>query len=330
MKKRFALLSLILCVALLLVSCSGGASDEKAKIKVGALKGPSSIGMVSLMDRNNKNESSNAYDFYIAGAADDIVAKVSSGELDVAAVPTNLASTLYNKTSGNVLIACVSTLGSLYLLENGNTINSAEDLRGKEIYNTGRGATPECVLNFILAENGIDPQNDADVQYMAEHTELAAALTSNEVSIGLLPEPFATTVLLANSNVRIALDLNDEWKKACDAKGLSENLLTMGSVIVNKEFADKNKDVFNKMMDEYKASIEFVNENPKDASLLVESFEIMPSAAVAEKAIPGCKMTFIDGEEMRKSVSSYLTILFEQEPKLVGGKLPDEDFYYSR
>ena len=298
----------------------------KAAVKLGTLKGPTGMGMAKLLADNSSGEAKNSYSVTVAGAPDEITAAVISGDLDIAAVPTNLASVLYAKTEGEVQMLALNTLGVLYILENGNTINSVEDLKGKTIYATGQGATPEYVLNYILTKNGIDPENDVEIVYLAEHAELAAQMSSGDVSIAMLPVPNVTSVLMNNSDVRIALNLTDEWNKVAG----DDSVLSMGCVIVNKKFAEENKDAVNAFLDEYKASVEYVNNNIEEAADNMETFGIIPKKQVAVKAIPDANITFVEGETMKTQILSFYQVLFDANPKSIGGAIPDDNFFYAR
>lgn len=296
---------------------------EKITINVAALKGPTALGMLNVMEADEAGTTANDYEFLLAGAADEIVGKIASGELDIAAVPTNVGATLYKKTEGGVQVAALNTLGVLYILENGETIQSIEDLAGKSMVATGQGSTPEYALNLILEKNGL--KDSVTVEYKSEHSEVPPMLVSGEASIAMLPQPFVTSVLAQNENIRVALDVTEEWNKAVNG----ESDLTMGCVIVRKEFAENNKEALDAFLDEYKASVEAVNADPAAAAQISERFDII-KAAVAEKAIPECNIVFIEGEEMQKIASGCLQILFEANPKAVGGTVPDEAFYYHR
>lgn len=291
---------------------------------IAVLKGPTGMGIAKLMDDVNKGTSKIKANFSIYGAPDELVGKIINGEVDIAAVPTNLASVLYNKTEGKVQLAAVNTLGVLYILETGNEITNIEDLRGKKIWASGKGATPDYVLQYILKENGIDPENDVDIDFSLQHAELAAAVASNDASIALLPQPHVTTALMKNSNVRIALDMTKEWEKVAGDK----SKLSMGCIIVNKKFANENKDMVNQFLKEYKSSIEWVNDNHKEAGTLIEKYEILPNAAIAEKAIPTSNIVYIDGEEAKSVLKGFYDVLFNFNPASLGGKIPDEGFYY--
>lgn len=297
---------------------------EKTTVKIATLMGPTGMGMAKLMSDDEAGTSANDYEFTVSSAPDDVTAGVISGNFDIAAVPTNLASVLYNKTKGEVQVLALNTLGVLYILENGNTINSVQDLRGKTVYATGQGSTPEYILDYILEKNGIDPEKDVTIVYKTEHAELATLMTAGEVTIGLLPVPNVTSVLASNTDVRIALNLTDEWEKAAG----SDSSPAMGCVIVNKKFAEENKAAVDAFLTEYSASIAFVNENSGDASTLMEKYGIIPKAAIALKAIPDANITFISGDEMKTKLTAFLNVLFAANPTSVGGTIPDDEFFY--
>ena len=315
MKKAMA----ILCVLALMLGTVAVA--EAYAPKVVALKGPTAMGLVKLMKDDQEN---NAYAFTIASAVDEVTPMLVKGEADIACVPANLASVLYNNTEGQVQVLAVNTLGVLYIVEKGDSVQSVADMKGRTIYASGKGATPEYALNYILSENGIDPENDVTIEWKSEHAECLAALTTGEDGIALLPQPFVTTALMKAEGLRVALDLNVEWDKL----GVDSTLIT-GVCVARKAFVEEHADTVNAFMDDYRASVEFVNGNTQEAAALVGEFDIVPEA-VALKALPDCNITFVEGEEMRAKLSGYLQVLLDANPKAVGGKLPGEDFYYNR
>jgi NitT/TauT family transport system substrate-binding protein len=300
--------------------------QQKTLIRVATLKGPTGMGMVHLMESNEEGNTALDYEFEVLGSPDDLVGKIISGEVDVATVPTNLAMVLYNRTQGQIQLAAVNTLGVLYLLENGDSIQSVEDLKGKTVFTTGKGASPDYMLRNILKKNNLEEDKDVILEYKLQHTELAAAMAAGDVKIGLLPQPHVTTAMMRNKDLRIALDLTQEWKKV-----MGENSkLIMGTLIVQKSFAQENKEAFNKFLDEYKESVAFVNSKQQEAAALMEKFEILPNAQVALRAIPYSSIVFIDAMEAKEQLDELYQILFEFDPRSVGGKLADGDFFYKR
>lgn len=287
-------------------------------MNVGALKGPTAMGMAQMLDDEN-------YTFTISASPDEIVPMVVQGKVDIAAVPANLSSVLYQKTDKAVSVLAVNTLGVLYLVENGNTIQSAEDLRGKTIYASGKGATPEYALNSVLEANGLDPSIDVTIEYKSEHAEVAAALATDETAAGLLPQPFVTTALMKNENLKIALDLNQMWE---DKMSDGSRLVT-GVVIVRNEFLNEHKDAVDKFMEQYEKSVDFVNDSPDEAAEIIGSHDIV-AKEVAVRAIPDCSIVFVKGEEMKTMLSGYLETLNRQNPETIGGAVPDDDFYYEK
>lgn len=296
---------------------------EPVDVNVIALKGPTAMGMVSFMDKADTGGiTDNRYHFEIAGAVDEVTPKLVQGQADIAAVPANLASVLYNNTDGKVNVLAINTLGVIYIVESGDTVSEIGDLKGKTIYASGKGATPEYALNYILTQNGINPETDVTVEWKSEHAECLAALMAEENAIAMLPQPFVTTAQMKSEKIRVALDFNEEWDKL----GTDSAFLT-GVVVARKEFVDENPAAVEAFMQHYGESVAYVNGNAEDAAALIEKYDIVP-AAVAVKAVPDCNITFITGEEMQKKLSGYLAVLLGQNPKSIGGALPSDDFYY--
>ncbi len=299
------------------------AAAEKMDIKIAALKGPTAIGMVKQMEDAAQGLTTNNYQYTIAGTADEITTGLVKGDFDIAAVPCNMAAVLYNKTEGKVKLAGINTLGVLYVIETGDTIHSVSDLKGKTIYSTGIGTTPQYTLNYILNANGLDPEKDVTIVYKTEPTEVAAMLTEADNAIAMLPQPYVTSVMMTNDKVRIALDVAKEW----EAVSTDNSSVVTGVVVVRSDFLEKNKAAFDAFMTEYQASTDYVKANVDEAAGLLEKFDIF-KASVAKNAIPYCNITMLQGEEMKTKVNGYLDALYQQNPKAVGGKLPTEDFYY--
>ncbi|MCY6484170.1 ABC transporter substrate-binding protein [Clostridium aestuarii] len=294
--------------------------NKKEKIKIAALKGPTGMGLVKLMEENKDD-----YDITMFNSPTQIVPKIVNGEFDVAAVPANSAAVLYNKTKGGVKLVGINTLGVLHIVENGDTIKSIKDLKGKTLYASGKGAVPEYVLNYILKKNGLEPDKDVKIEYKMHHSDLATAVASKKVEIAVLPEPFVTTVKMKNKDLKIQLDLTKEWEKVSDAN----SKLVMGTLICRKDFIDKRGKDVDEFLDRYRKSIDFVNSNKTEAGKLIEKNGIILKAAIAEKAIPKCNIVFISSQDGKDSLEKFYSILNKSNPKSIGGKIPDENFYYT-
>lgn len=303
------------------------AAAEPVAVRAAALKGPTAMGLVKFMSEvdagNLKDED---YSFQIVASADEVAPLISKSEVDIAAVPANLASVLYNKTSGAVRVIAVNTFGVLYICELGDTVNTVADLKGKTIFSAGKGATPEYALEYVLRANGLDPATDVTIEWKSEHAECVAALAQDATAIAMLPQPFVTTAQAKNDQIRVALDLNQEWAAACEAEGRDGKLIT-GVAVVRSEFADAHPEAVDAFLGHYRESVEFVNANTDEAAALVGGYDIVPEA-VAKKALPACNITFIDGADMKAQLSGYLEVLADQNADAVGGKLPGDDFYY--
>ncbi len=297
---------------------SGEKTVDPDAVRVGALKGPTAMGMAQLLDADG-------YDFTIAASPDEIVPMVVQGNLDIAAVPANLAATLYQKTEKDVSVLAVNTLGVLYIVENGDSVKSVEDLKGKTIYASGKGATPEYALDSVLEASGIDPEKDVTIEYKSEHAEVVSALAQDQTAVGLLPQPFVTTALMKNDKLKVALDLNELWEASMN----DDSRLVTGVVIAKNEFIKDHADQVDAFMDAYKESVDFVNSDTEAAAQIIGDHDIIPKE-VAQKAIPECSIVFIEGDDMKTMLSGYLTTLNDQNPQIIGGQLPDDGFYYKR
>lgn len=322
MKKTVSLILALALIVMAFAGCAAQPEEEDVVIRIGGLKGPTSMGLVKVMEDDETGASANDYEFTIAGSADEVTPKLIQGELDIAAVPANLASVLYNNTEGAVQLLAINTLGVIYIVEKGETVNSIADLAGKTIYATGKGSTPEYALRYILSENGVDPDTDVTIEWKSEPTEVVSTLAAAESGVAMLPQPFVTVAQNSVEGLRVAIDLTEAW----DALDNGSMLLT-GVLIVRKDFAEEHPQAIADFLEEYQASTEYVNENIAEAAQLVEKFDIV-QAAIAEKAIPYCNITYIAGTDMKEPMDGYLQVLFEQNADSVGGTLPGDDFYY--
>ena len=337
MKKKLSVLLATLLMVGGLTACNNTTSNEvqtppaaeQTTIKIAALKGPTSMGMAKMI-HDQKDLETKAYDIEVLNAVDEVISKVATGEVDIAAVPSNVSSALYNKTEGKIVTLAINTLGVLYVVENGDTVQSVADLKGKTIYSSGKGATPEYALNYILKGNGIDPEKDVTIEYKSEHAECLAALTNDKNGIAVLPQPFVTVAQTKNDALRVALDLTKEWNAVTELRSdIKNGTLITGVIVAQKEFVEQNPELVKTFLEEYKKSIEFTNSNVDEAAAFIGEADIVPEP-VAKKAIPECNITYIDGAEMKELLSGYLNVLFEANPKSIGGTLPGEEFYYAQ
>ena len=299
-------------------------AEEPVTTRIAALKGPTAMGLVKLMSDDPQFADGSLYDFTLAGAADEVTPSLIKGDLDMACVPANLASVLYNKTEGQIVTLAVNTLGVIYIVENGNAVRSMADLAGKTIVGAGKGSTPEYALRYLLSENGIDPDKDVTIDWKSEHAECVAALASGAATIALLPQPFVTVAQTKIEGLRMALDLTAEW----DALDNGSGMIT-GVVVARKAFVEEHPAAVAAFLEDYAESVDWVNSNNADAAQLISEYGIIEAAPVAQKALPYCNIVCITGEEMGSKLSGYLQVLFDAEPTSVGGKLPGDDFYYN-
>lgn len=337
MKKVRAIVSLLLALtlALSLTACGGQANSEPeqpetqeeltaAEINLYVLSGPTGIGAMNLWAASDAGETKNTYHITMPGANDEVVAALSKGDADIAAVATNLAATLYNKTDGGVTVLAVNTLGVLSLLSNGQEAATVSELKGKTIYAPGQGANPEYILRYVLTGNGLDPDKDVTLRFVGEGSELLTVWQSDPEAVILAPQPVATSILMQNENAKTLFDMTEEWDKIAGG----DSTLMMGCVIVRNEFLQANPGAVELFLQEYAASIEKARSDVEGTAVLCEQYGLIPKAALAQKAIPSCGLTFVTGAEMKTGLSGYLQVMFDANPKSVGGALPGDDFYY--
>ena len=324
--KKIVSLVLALLLALGLTACGEPKEPVIEKLDVTAnvfaIKGPTGIGMAPLMDKAEKNEGLLNYKFNLVGSNEEIVAKIGNKESDIAAVATNLASTLYNKTNGGVSVIAINTLGVLNVVAKGEEIQSIKDLKGKTILSTGQGANPEYIINYVLEKNGLKVGEDVTVKFVTQPTELIAHVNLSDKAIVVAPQPVATNITLKNKDAKIVLDISKEWDKISDTK------LVMGCVIARNEFIKQNPEAVKAFLKDYKDSITAVNSDIETAAALCEKYEIVTPAAAAKAAIPYCNIAFQEGKELKTNLSAYLNFLNESNPQSIGGALPKDDFYY--
>ena len=347
MKKILSLL-LAFSLALSLAACGGSASSAVSStvvseaassvaseketaaplsatepLRIAGLKGPTTMGLVNLLSMEQAGTAAMDYDLQLYGAADEIVPLLIKGELNMAAIPANLAATLYQKTNGGIQAVAVNTLGVLYVVEQGDTVHSMADLKGRTILSTGKGTTPEYVLRYLLTANGLDPDKDVDIQYYSEATEVTAQMATTQDAIAVLPQPYVTAAGLKDDTLRVALDLTAEWDKVADTQ------LITGVTVVRKAYAEEHPDVVAAFLADYAQSVNAANTDLDGTAALCEEQGVVAKAAIAKKALPNCNIVCLTGEELKADVSGYLQVLYDADPAAVGGTLPGEDFYWA-
>lgn len=329
MKRIIAILLTLILMVGVFVGCDKENEETPAQgtsVRITAIAGPTGVGLVDLMQKSADNETVNTYSFNVVSDPTQAVAAITNGEADIAAVPTNLASTLYKKTDGKVQVLAVNTLGVLHILERGETIQNIQQLKGKTIYTDAKnkGANPEYILRYILEKNNIDPDKDLKIEFVAD---LDAAMASGEATVALVPEPKASTYLMQNGDkgLRRALNVTEEWNKVSD----EDCALMMGCVIARTDFIEKNADAVSLFLEDYMNSINVAKTDVETAATLCETYQIIPKAAVARQAIPNCGLVYVEGNLMKTRLSAYLQVLYDYNPAAIGGALPKDDFYYA-
>ena len=318
----YALIAVMLFSVLPLSGCGREAGPES--VRIGSLKGPTSLGILDLMDRAEKGETKHPYEFRRAVGADELLPLMAKGELDMALIPANVAAVLYHKTEGGVCVVDINTLGVLYLVTGDEAVAGPADLKGRTICLTGKGATPEASLRYVLDRSGLG-EGDYVLEYRSEPAEVAALLAEDPSRVGLLPQPFATAALMQNGDLRIAMDMNAQWEQLQGGEGGG---MVTGVTVVRREFLEEHEDVVEDFLEEHGSSVDAVNGDPEKGAAMAVRAGIVAKEAIAAEAIPRCNLVCVTGEEMKAALSAYLEALAGFDAGLIGGALPEEDFYY--
>lgn len=300
------------------------AEEDDIQVRVASLKGPTTIGLVRLWKDQEEGLAKGDYEFQMMTGADEIMPRMIKGEVDIALLPANAAAVLYQKSQKEVAVIDINTLGVLYMVSGDLSVDSVEALKGKTIYLTGKGTTPDYALQYLLNQHGIG-LDEVTLEYRSEAAEVAALLKKDPGNIGLLPQPFAAAACIRNEALSVVLNINEEWAALHEGQGM-----VTGVTVVRKEFLEEYPEAVELFMEEHMESAQFANDNIEETAKLVAKKGIIEKAEVAAKAMPACNITYIDGAKMKEMLSEYLTILFEQDPEFVGGALPGEDFYEVR
>lgn len=298
-------------------------AEEQVTVRIASLKGPTTMGLVKLWQQQDEGSAEGDYEFQLMTGADEIMPLLIKGEVDIALLPANAAAILYGKSQGAVAVIDINTLGVLYMVSGDESVKEIEDLKGKTIYLTGKGTTPDYALQYLLAQHGIE--REVTLEYKSEATEVAALLKESPESIGLLPQPFVTAACMQNENLSVVLDINEEWERLNDGRGI-----VTGVTVVRKDFLKEHPEAVDTFLKEHEASAQFANDNVEETAEMVVERGIVEKAPIAAKAIPACNITCIKGEEMKEALSGYLEILFKQNAEFIGGAMPGDDFYEVR
>lgn len=323
MRKCFICVLGMILVASLLTGCGKAETSKRdaAQVRVGSMKGATTLGILNLMEKAEAGNTFDTYSFTMANGADEILPLMIKGQLDIALVPANVAAILYAKTEGKVEVIDINTLGVLVMLTGTAQVESVADLKGKTIVLTGKGTTPEASLRYLLSQSGLG-EDDYTLEFKSEATEVAAVLAADSSAIGFLPHPFATAAMIQNESLHVVLDMNEEWKK------LTGRDMVTGVTVVRKEFLESNGDAVEAFLAEHRESVKAINEDPAAGADLAVNAGIIAKAPIAQKAIPNCNLVCVTGAEMKEAVQAYLEALETFSPELVGGSVPNEDFYY--
>ena len=333
--KKFCLLAMVMITMLAFASCGRGTESPAAELpqpvepavapvlRVAAMRGPTALGLLHLMNMHEEGNARNEYAFEFLGAPVEVPPLLVQNAIDFASIPGNLSSILYNQLDGQVQALAIVTLGVLHIVDTTGDISSVADLEGRTIFITGQGATPEFALNYVLTQNGLTPGVDVNIEFRAEPPEIMAMLQTGLADVAMLPEPFLSTAVAQVEGLNVALDLTEEWDRV-----QPDYSLIMSVVVGQREFIESNPEAVAVFMEEYAASINFMTTYIPEAAQLVADFGLAANAEVAAAALPRTHIVFITGEEMRRHLTGFFSVLYEANPQSIGGELPGDDFFF--
>ena len=286
-------------------------SSDPVEVRVASLKGPTSIGLVAFMDKASLEQTglTNTYDFQVYGTADEVL-------------PKDVSSVLYNKTQGAIQALDINTLGVLSIVTGDASVAEFTDLAGRTVYLTGKGTTPEYVMGYLLDRAGIT--DAVTLEFKSEAAEVVSALAADPSAVGILPEPYKTAALAKNDSLSSPVALSDVW----DSLATDGSRMVTGVTIVRREFAENNAQTVEEFLAQQESSVDVVKADPATYAQSVVNHGIIDAAPVAEKAIPGCNLVCLTGDDMKAALSGYLDVLSQFDASSVGGTLPGDDFYY--
>ena len=320
MLKTKKILAAALALCLVLAAFAGCAPKNQAEIKIAALNGPTGMGFAGLFEKISEGPVFDRYTVDLYGAPPDVNALVIGKKVDIAAVPANVAATLYKKTNGEIRLIAINTLSVMYILSKNGAVTSVEDLKGKTVYMAGQGATPEYAMKYIHEKKNIA---DCNLTFLSEHAEVVTQAVAGNADIVLLPEPQVSVLKSKNAGFEVALDINEEWNKVSDAA------LSMGVLVASKSFCEENPEALDRFLKLYKESVAFVNADTDAAAKIIAAKGIVPNEALAKSAIPNCNIVCITGADMKAKLAPFFDVLYGYNPQTVGGALPDDAFYYT-
>ncbi len=331
--RKYGFSLIALTMALLLITAAGCAGQTQVKpptptpqqitVNIAALRGPTALSMLQMMESHPSLGAGVTSNFQIVESPDVLTSKLVSKEVDIAALPTNMAAALYNKGVPYQL-AAMSSWGVMYVVSNGVSVDKWQDLKGKTVYVVGKGATPDVVFRFLLSKNGLNPDTDVKLDYTLDQVQAAQSLIAGRINLAVLPEPWVTQALKGNEACLVVFDLQEEWKKI-----IGQNVaLAQTCLVIKKDLAEKHPDIVKAFLSAYKESINWVNQNPDEAGKLAEKLGVGMKAPVAEAAIPRCNLRYEDAQKSKPAIEAFLQVLYDFAPQSIGGKMPDNDFYY--
>lgn len=329
MKRSLVVTMLILSFLTLILNAEGAREGSEAtaalaeplQLTVAGLKGPSSIGMLRMIESEPVFGEDVETEYQIVDEPQLMIARIMSGEADIAAVPINLAAVLYNK-GAPYRLGAVTGDGLLHIVSSREDIGSVEDLKGKRIYCIAQGSTPEFVLRYVLEKSGIDPDTEVELDFSFDHVAIAPQLIAGKVDLAVLPEPFVSIVASKNPAVQPVIDLQQVW---AELSGTGDTYPITATLVRNSLYRE-HPEALKAFFAAYRESIDWANANPAEAGGLAGKYMEMPAPIIA-KAMPRLNLRYQSPREARSRVEELYQVFHGFAPASVGGTIPGDEFY---
>ncbi|MGB4702336.1 MAG: MqnA/MqnD/SBP family protein, partial [Syntrophomonadaceae bacterium] len=298
--------------------------NEPVTLAVGTAPGPVSYALAYLAENPAEDMTLEIKPWQ---KGDQLLAMITSNEVNMSATPITNAFMLYNKGI-DIQLVNVSVWGMLYVLSPEDNVQSVADLKGQQVAVAGQGGIHDLVFRHLLIQNGVDPDKDLEIIYL-DLPEASAKLATGELKYAVLNEPNSSMATLnarkGGVELKRVLDLQEEWQKVTGQE--KARIPQAGFVVLNSEQLGKN--AVAKFQERFSAAAEWVNNNPAEAGPIVEKhFEWMKAPAV-EQSLQYARLNPEWAADCQEEIEAFFTELSKTAPpEALGGKLPDAEFYF--
>ncbi len=325
-------MKIVFCSLLLLIFTTNAAYTED-KLEKLTLAGPFaavSDPLIRMVNSGALNDVVDKVEFKVWKNPDQMRALVLSGDVDFIATPTNVAANLYNR-GADIRLLNVSIWGVLWMVSRDNSLKTLADFKDKEIAMPFRGDMPDIIFSKLAKESGLDPKKDFKLRYVSNPLDAMQLLILRRVDHALLAEPAVSMALRKTQSYPMkiiapdlyrSVDLQKEWGRLLKRKS---SIPQAGMALINKKL---DKHIIQRFIEEYEKATNWCLEYPDEAGKIVaEHIELLTPEAVSD-SIKVSQFKHVSANDARVELDYFFNILLESTPAVIGGKLPDDGFFY--